>query len=620
MQMPKFSQRVQSAAAYGGAVCLALWIAWSVLRLHHASLAVPFIYVGDGLWTASWVKGLIDNHWFLHNHFLGVPGDMDFSDFPMSDNLHFALLKLLCLCTHRFGVALNLYYLGSYLLITLTALYVLRRFVGPGLPSLVPALLYAFLPYHLMRSEGHLFLTSYYMVPLAIMVILWIYPGDGLSGNRADANHPPRFRGRKLIAALVICVLVGSAGVYYAFFTCFFLLVAGLCAGRVGRSVIPPLLAGFLVSVVGASVIGNLTPYLLDRARHGPNPRAVQRELVYSEMFALKITQLLLPLTEHRVQALADLKRLYSSKAPLINENDSVTLGFAGGLALLGLLGVPFWRIGGDRVSRQLEAWSLLTWAALLLGTVGGLGMLFNLLVAQQIRCYNRIVVFIAFFCMLALAAALKRIGDWCGRDARLRLVCAGAMLALLYAGIMDQTSRYWAPRHRELKEAFRQDAQFVQSVEESVPAHTKVFQLPYMPFPEAEFLPYQMQHYDPFRLYLHSRTLRWSYGAMKGRAGDEWQAKVAALAAPQMTAALADAGFGGICIDRAGYADGGRALEVELSRLLGGTTPIVHPAGRWAFFNMNGYEKPEPAQRQVRNDAAAKPLVRSGTSSSGTN
>src|SRR5206468_6032912 len=46
-------------------------------------------------------------------------------------------------------------------------------------------------------------------------------------------------------------------------------------------------------------------------------------------------------------------------------------------------------------------------------------------------------------------------------------------------------------------------------------------------PFPE--FPPqYRMPTYEPARGYVHTRTLVWSYGAMKNRDADAWQREVA--------------------------------------------------------------------------------------------
>src|SRR5438876_1202805 len=76
----------------------------------------------------------------------------------------------------------------------------------------------------------HLFLASYYLIPPTILVMLWVYQGRRILFHRDDATGRLRFRllGVEPLAALVICGLVACAGIYYAAFACFFLLVTGL--------------------------------------------------------------------------------------------------------------------------------------------------------------------------------------------------------------------------------------------------------------------------------------------------------------------------------------------------------------------------------------------------------
>jgi phosphoglycerol transferase len=106
------------------------------------------------------------------------------------------------------------------------------------------------------------------------------------------------------------------------------------------------------------------------------------------------------------------------------------------------------------------------------------------------------------------------------------------------------------------------------------------------MDFPE--HLPINdMSDYDHFRGYVHSRTLRWSYGAMRGRAGDLWQREAATQPPEQLVETLVCAGFAGIYLDRNGYADQGEAVEAELSRILG-AAPLVSRNGRLAFFDLS--------------------------------
>src|SRR5207248_10831939 len=115
---------------------------------------------------------------------------------------------------------------------TLTALAAFRQFGVAYLPALAGSLLYAYLPYHLFRNEGHLFLAAYYLVPLAVMVALWVYLDEsqkGVGSRKIQGrglgffDSRPLFETRgRLCAAVIICLLVSSAGVYYAVFTGFF--------------------------------------------------------------------------------------------------------------------------------------------------------------------------------------------------------------------------------------------------------------------------------------------------------------------------------------------------------------------------------------------------------------
>jgi len=127
-----------------------------------------------------------------------------------------------------------------------------------------------------------------------------------------------------------------------------------------------------------------------------------------------------------------------------------------------------------------------------------------------------------------------------------------------------------------------------VKSIEASVPAGAMIFQLPYIPFPEFPKVN-RMDAYDHFRGYLHSRNLRWSYGAIKNRDGDRAQQRVAELPAEEFVKTLVMGGFSGIYLDRFGYEDGGAAREAELSNLLQ-TAPLISSNNRLVFFNLADY------------------------------
>ncbi|HKR21915.1 MAG TPA: hypothetical protein VJS17_04930, partial [Pyrinomonadaceae bacterium] len=502
-------------------------------------------------------------------------------DFPLPDNFHFLLIKLLSLFSSHHGLILNLFFLLTFPLTTWTSLYVFRHFSISYLPSLLGSLLYTFIPYHFFRGEGHLFYAAYYLVPLMVLVILWTYFGT-LQLIKPGTRRPSlNFRNFKAIFSLIVAVLIASSGAYYSFFGCFLLLVVGLIALIQKRDLYPLITAAILVGVISITTVVNLSPHIGYLREHG-NPQSMARSAQEAERFGLKIAQMLLPISGHRVSYLAKLKHDYSH-APLTNENNNASLGFAGAIGFFLLLGALL--IHRDPRDELLLALSKLNLAALLLATIGGFGSLFALLISPHIRSYNRISIYIAFFCVFAVVVMLDGIARRRVKTKQARIIFGVVVCVVLVLGILDQTSKFFVPDYRGLKAEWIDQDDFVTRAEQTVPSGSMVFQLPYVPFPEAPPV-HGMLDYDHLKAYLHSKSLRWSYGAIRGREGDEWQKSVASLPVPEFLQSLAFAGFNGVYVDRHGYEDKGAAIESELATALG-STAVTSQSGRFAFFPM---------------------------------
>jgi phosphoglycerol transferase len=110
---------------------------------------------------------------------------------------------------------------------------------------------------------------------------------------------------------------------------------------------------------------------------------------------------------------------------------------------------------------------------------------------------------------------------------------------------------------------------------------------LPHTDFPVEAQLPGKMQMYDQARPYIHSKTLRWSWGGFPGRQG-EWSRSIAGLPPERMLIALSCAGFSGIWIDEFGYPPGASPLR----QLMAATSqsPMWNPENRIAFIDIRGY------------------------------
>jgi phosphoglycerol transferase len=110
------------------------------------------------------------------------------------------------------------------------------------------------------------------------------------------------------------------------------------------------------------------------------------------------------------------------------------------------------------------------------------------------------------------------------------------AVLILPFAAYEQVLPRRAAAEVDALHQQASADAALVAVMQARLPRGSRVFQLPAVDYPEVSF--------EPFRPFLWSDGLSFSFGNMKGRPEAEWQHRVAALPPAEMLAALDEAGF----------------------------------------------------------------------------
>ena len=337
------SGRVRTLGCYLMALALCLLVLTTVFDVRSETRQWPYAYQGEGdaMFYHFVAKNVTDGGWFLDEPLLGVPGALNLRDVPTSDNnLHLLMLRLLALGTSHYPAVVNNFFLLGFPLVFVSSLGVMRHFGIGWLASVCASLLYAFAPFHVSRGEGHLFLSAYWPVPLAVLVMLWV-SREGLWPEGAGRSA---WRSWKLRLSVLICLVLASTGFYYAFFACFFLLVASVVLAarhRTWRRLLPGLA---LLVIITAGVAVNLWPSLRHFGDQG-TASAVQRRARDADQLGLRVAQLVLPVSGHRLEALAYLKAEYNQR-DLINENDHAALGVAGALGFLGLL---CWFFSGNR-------------------------------------------------------------------------------------------------------------------------------------------------------------------------------------------------------------------------------------------------------------------------------
>ena len=211
---------------------------------------------------------------------------------------------------------------------------------------------------------------------------------------------------------LLGCAAQGLSYIYYSFFSCVLLGAAGLLGWLRTRRLATLRLAAAGVALIVLGTAVGLAPSLLYWHEHGRNPDLQYKLVLEADLFALKIRHLLVPIPDHPFAPFRALAAAAAAGFLGDNENAMGRLGTVGSLGFLGLLGHAVGSaaglVRGER--RRLAAAAALTLVCLLLAQVGGFGSLFSLLVSPDIRAYNRIVVFIAFFSLLAAGLAFEHL------------------------------------------------------------------------------------------------------------------------------------------------------------------------------------------------------------------
>jgi phosphoglycerol transferase len=442
-------------------------------------------------------------------------------------------------------------------------------------------MLYALSPYALYRQIEH-FALVIYLVPIPCTVALLISTG-----------RLGPLRSRRNAALLAGCALVGFNYVYYAFFGCF-LIVAGALIGAFNDRSRRALAQGAVfVGAISIATLINLAPTFASWSGHGQPIIVPDKTAAESETYGLKIRQLVSPVLEHSFAPFAawtgEERR---AGFPLETENVKSRLGLLetiGFLLLLAALFAPA-AFSTFETAPVLVGASRLTLAAVLLGTVGGFGSVFSLLVSPEIRAYNRLCAFIAFFAWIGLGLLLQQVmRSRAGRAPAWRAVVV--LTPVLVIGVLDQAPAA-APINARY-EATRQELDgltwFVSSLEKTLPPGSRVFQLPVTTYLNDAGLE-RMLPYDHIKPYVFSRQIHWSYPAL-ANAVVRWQHAVGRLPTVDIAAAVASQGFAAIVVDKYGYADDGQAIVRDLGATNSPNAVLVE-SGRYVALDAHALPK----------------------------
>jgi len=547
---------------------------------------VPLVYSGDAIAAAAHFKTVMDTGWYEHQPALGAPYGQVYFDYPTADNLHFVVAFLLGLIWPDWGVVMNVHFLLGFGLAAAAAAWFLGR-IGLRWPLVIAlSVTFAIAPYHFTRGEGHLFLSWYWVVPLGLALVLDILGGRDLWGARVGARRGLGHLTGRSGRTVGILALVASASAYYAIFTLLLGGVAALAAVLVARNGRRALGAIAAAAVTIGVMLANMAPDILYRLAQGVNPGALQRTPVESEIYGLKLSQLLLPAPYHRFGPFRELRRLYDAHYPLPSEYPALGLLAALGLVILVGAGLYAVAVAARGVAMptlvvSLAPLAFLAIVAFLFSTVGGLSTLVSFATAS-IRGWNRISIVIAALALAGLGLVLQTAVERVTRSRRLLPAVGTAVAAAVVLGIgaWDQLPPDDSASRAAVVASYDSDADFGQRLETELGPGALVFELPYIAFPESPPSGDALDS-DQLRLFLHS-DLHVSGGGIRGREDIDSLGAIAALPTDEFITEAEALGFSGVVIDT--FAEEGIApLDAMRAAIDGGE--ITSLDGRFFFF-----------------------------------
>lgn len=541
---------------------LATAVYWYGTGMQRGSLSTPMSYEGDALQYGYIIDSFARPGGLARIDNAGAPFGTQNVDFPNGDFGNMLLAALLF--SGGYGLGFNLFLLLSVATTAVAGFAIsLRCRISTG-PALLVGLAFALLPFHFQRI-GHLFYTNYATAAVALWLAL------KLADPLLDRTRSRVRRWLGALGLLAACIWCGTTGVYYAFFTCIVLAVATIVQIGRFRSILPAYRGALFVTGIVLCVALQLLPTQVHNRVEGPNPSVGKRSLIESEIYGLKLSQLLLPVHGHRFGPAARERAKYDEQALTVNENGTATLGALGSAGFM--MGLLMLFIPSVRrmfpAAQQLCA--VLLVALFIFATTGGLGSLFALLVSPQIRALNRISPFIALFSLIVAAGTLQLAWTWMASRGKHWQKSGAVMVAVLSLCIIyDQVSpayRQTRNSRSEVAARYQSDRDFARAIAAKLPQGALVMQLPFITYPEN---PESLGSYTQFRNSLHAPGLRWTHGAMRARPESNWLSEVAALPAGQFMEVVQALGFSALVIDKRAESEEIREKAVAFAGLPG--------------------------------------------------
>jgi phosphoglycerol transferase len=522
------------------ALVVAVWLCQQGIFTLEA-FAMPISYTHDSAFTLMAGRASAEGDFaFLFPKTiqrLGAPGVATWDDYPITDEIFYGLNGL---CARLFGAGagFNVMVLLGPITAVLAMYGALRRRSEPTPVSLAApfALAFAWSNFEVQRQVIHPSLAHAWSIPLLVLALDEVRRG-------AEARQ------RVIWCASAV---MGLQHIYYPMFAAWAFGFVGLWALVQRDRAAVSLVRRALSLVFLSTLIASLDTLWL-WVHEGPISTSFHRNANEASYYALRWIELFMPASNH--PWFASLGQWYEDGTKQ-GEMGYAYLGLLGCLALLALI----WRFARDAVF--LTGGTAARWLFVIVGLIfvcapGGVMALQGPLNRVLFRSNNRVSVVILAILLFWAAEEWTR---WQTKQSPMiaRAMTAGLALLLLEGAVAlpPYTNRAASAL------AFKNDREVGDALEARLPPQAMVFLYPPRLFPEAPLL-HELGPYDLGRLYVHTRTVRFDFGGVRGRSEDDsWRFELLGASATTIQEKLKARGFAAFCAARPGLKQADQTLQ----------------------------------------------------------
>jgi hypothetical protein len=575
----------------------------------------PSYGAGDGVWMLNLLDSVAKGELgpfkpFIKSEF-AAPFTANYSDWPTGIVIEMLPAGWL-INLYGLAVGSNLYLIFCHVAAGLSMFFCLRFMQCKALWAIVFGIAFGLCPYLFNRNFAHITLVNTsYLIPI-ICAFLWYLFTINL--EKIDKH--------KLLFAYLLSFFLGSQAPYYTAPFIWGLVVAGIFWSFNANWIASLFRYGICVaSFIGGFLFG-FGPTLIHTMNEGKNYEAVTRYYGELQKLALRPIEMFLPGSDSGIPGLKQLSAFYENQCLFrqrfeFSESMAVYLGIVGCLGFVLLFGLTVYYV----LSRQQFKISGWFWFALFLiafAIVGGLNGFLGLGKFYLLRSANRYSVFLVAISLIYFAIFvsctplfLRKWISWGVAAVLFLLATAEPLLA------KKKFSGLYSAGHS----LYESDRQFGMKLENLLPRGAMVFNFPVVELPERGT-------YAIFRPTLFTDNIRYSFGALVGRARDTWQLGVEKLPPDAIVNKLKAYGFSGILIYRGqNLSDRQKVAAKQLADFLfqNGYPNFKSSAGDFEFFGFepdSQYVFP-PAQPMFVNNwwgseiqASNSPVVEEGVES----